>query len=208
MFTGIIEASATLRGINSTNNGYILSISRPASFSDLREGASIACNGICLTVLSFDDSRFTCQIMNETRMKTNAKDWQIGDSINLERALRVGDRMDGHWVQGHIDKVLPLNRIQTMGATIYLWFKYPPEDQNLLVPQGSISLNGVSLTLAKLDNQSFAVAIINHTMQNTNLPLLKPGSPVNIEYDVLGKYLNRSGNKSKISKEWLYENGF
>ena len=208
MFTGIIEAVVPILAVREGSGRRHIKLSRPQAFDDLRAGASIACDGICLTVLGFDQSSFEVEVMAETLKKTIAAGWRNGTLINLERALRLGDRLDGHLVQGHIDRVLTLNSTRNQSDTLYLYFHYPREDAALLVAQGSVCLNGVSLTIAELKTDSFAVALISHTRQNSNLPALKPGSRVNVEYDVLGKYILRSSNPLKLSEEWLREQGY
>lgn len=208
MFTGIIESIAPILQIREGPVQRILKIKRPAIFDDIKEGASIACDGICLTVLAHDSQSFEVEVMGETIAKSTAKTWKTGSRLNLERALRLGSRLDGHLVQGHIDRVLALQRIQRKGIALLLYFPVPREDASLLVPQGSIALNGVSLTLAELSSQSFAVALITHTIQNSNLAGMKPGDEVNVEYDVIGKYMNRRGEPNALSQGWLHEMGF
>ena len=208
MFTGIIEAISPIISLNDRGGKRYLKLQRPPSFENIKEGDSIACDGICLTVISLDKSSFEVELMAETLKKSTAASWKIGSKINLERALRVGDRLDGHWVQGHVDSVLTLKQIRTIDQTPYHYFNYPKEDAELLVPQGSICLNGVSLTLAELNPTSFAVALIGHTLQNSNLSLLSVGAKVNVEYDILGKYILRKQQLKPISEEWLHEQGF
>ncbi|HHZ14779.1 MAG TPA: riboflavin synthase [Candidatus Cloacimonetes bacterium] len=208
MFTGIIEAVGPIISLNDRGGKRYLKLQRPPSFEHITEGNSIACDGICLTVISLDKSSFEVELMAETLKKSTAASWKIGSKINLERALRVGDRLDGHWVQGHVDSVLTLKQIRTIDQTPYHYFNYPKEDAELLVPQGSICLNGVSLTLAELNPTSFAVALIGHTLQNSNLSLLSVGAKVNVEYDILGKYILRKQQLKPISEEWLHEQGF
>ncbi len=208
MFTGIIESVSPIIGIRSSGSKRYLKLKRPELFSQIKEGSSIACDGICLTVISLDANSFEVELMAETLKKSTAINWQIGSKLNLERALRVGDRLDGHWVQGHVDGILKIKQIKKKEHTPYLHFSYPKQDSSLLVPQGSICLNGVSLTLAELTDSSFAVALIGHTWQNSNLSLLAVGSYVNVEYDILGKYMLRQDKLPKISKEWLNDQGF
>ncbi|MDD2331386.1 MAG: riboflavin synthase [Candidatus Cloacimonetes bacterium] len=210
MFTGIIEALTPITRIRKSQSKTFATLSRPKSFHDLKLGSSIACNGICLTVTELEDSAFTIEIMHETLQKSNASCWQTGELINLERALSANGRLDGHIVQGHVDRTLKLSSLSKKGETLYLSFAYPTEDAALLVPQGSLALNGVSLTLASLSNDSFQVALIGHTLENTNLIKLTTGALVNVEYDILGKYINRNLNSAtaKLTKEWLYEQGF
>ncbi len=191
MFTGIIEASGKLISVYPQSGKKTLLISRPDSFSDLKNGSSIACDGICLTVLDFDFTAFQVQIMNETIQKSTVKHWQPGRVLNLERALMLGARLDGHWLQGHVDRELRLISHQKINNTDYLRFELVNADRALLVSQGSIAINGVSLTIADLRSDSFSVALIGHTWDNSNLSNLMPGDRVNVEYDILGKYIHR-----------------
>ncbi len=191
MFTGIIDAQSKLLSVQSQSGKKLLCISKPDFFSDLKSGSSIACDGICLTVLEYDSRSFKVEIMNETLQKSTAKSWQPGRILNLERALQIGSRLDGHWLQGHIDRELRLISHHKLNNTDYLRFELQNADRALVVPQGSIALNGTSLTIADLKSDSFSVALIGHTLSNSNLSSLKPGDKVNVEYDILGKYVLR-----------------
>jgi len=171
--------------------GRYLDIELPKSYTDVKIGSSIACNGICLTVLSFAPNSFTVQVMDETLRKSTAQSWKIGDMLNLEQALMIGDRLDGHWVMGHVDRAVKFLRREQRGATSYYHFELHQQDRALMIPQGSIAINGVSLTVASLASREFSVALILHTNENSNLPLLKNGALVNLEYDALGKYILR-----------------
>lgn len=191
MFTGIVEATAPILNITSDAGSKYLRVQRPESFEDTKIGSSIACNGICLTVLELDQTSFTVQIMNETVVKSSAGKWRNGDILNLERALKMGDRLDGHWVMGHIDRAVKFLRMEQRGNGSYYHFELHPMDRQLLIPQGSIAVNGVSLTIARLGQREFSIALIEHSRQNSNLTLIKPGELVNLEYDALGKYILR-----------------
>lgn len=190
MFTGIITALSPIKNIRTFARGKYLTIVRPSNYEDIKIGSSIACNGICLTVLEFDNESFTVQLMDETLQKTTAGAWKIGDMLNLEQALKIGDRLDGHWVMGHIDRAVKFLRKQQQGSAYY-YFELHHQDRRLVIPQGSIAINGVSLTVASLGAREFAVALIEHTSKNSNLPLLRNGDKVNLEYDALGKYILR-----------------
>jgi len=210
MFTGIIEATATVLAISHSGKDQILRIARPRTFDDLTIGCSIACNGICLTVTAFDPQSFNIGVMNETIAKTNARTWHSGTVINLERALKLGNRLDGHWVQGHIDTTLTLIKSAVKADTRYLTFELLEEYRPLIVPQGSIAIDGVSLTIAGSAADSFSVAIIGHTLSHTTLSTLQNGGKVNVEFDILGKYIHRymTHRSGKISMDWLNEQGF
>ena len=207
MFTGIIQATAKVLRSVPSGGKLLVSVQRPAGFADLKDGASIACDGICLTVFEFDARSFTVEVMNETARKTTAAGWKASAVLNLEPALRLGDRLDGHWVQGHVDTVSSLLETKTAGATAYLRFALDSRDRDLVVPQGSVAINGVSLTIAELRSDSFSVALIGHTLKNSNLSQLKPGSAVNIEYAILGKYIQRRRDNPSLKLESLYEQG-
>lgn len=208
MFTGIIEAVKPVTGISQKSGKTHITLARPEAFNDIKFSSSIACNGICLTVIEFDMSNITVEIMQETRQKTTAGNWKTGDLINLERALAIGQRLDGHWVQGHVDTAVPLLETRTQNSTLYLTFALPSSDKTLVVPQGSVAVNGVSLTISELKADRFTVALIGHTISHTNLAKLISGNKVNLEYDILGKYIARQKDVKSISLENLYEQGF
>ncbi len=208
MFTGIIEAVKSVKSIRTVSGKTNVTIARPDNFTDLKVSSSIACNGICLTVIKLDKESFTVEIMNETMKKSNAGKWWNGELINLERALQVGSRLDGHWVQGHVDTTTPLLETKTVNSTLYLTFALPSKENALVVKQGSIAINGVSLTVSDLKTDRFTVAIIGHTIDNTNLPKLALGSYVNLEYDILGKYILHQKDRNSLDLEYLNEQGF
>jgi len=191
MFTGIIETQSKLLAVQPQSGKKTLRIAKPEFFTDLKSGSSIACDGICLTILDFNAVSFQVQVMNETLQKSTAQNWQTGRILNLERALQLGARLDGHWLQGHVDRELRLISHQKINNTDYLRFELVNADRALLVSQGSIAINGVSLTIADLRSDSFSVALIGHTWDNSNLSNLMPGDRVNVEYDILGKYIHR-----------------
>lgn len=189
MFTGIVESTAKIISQQVEKGTKFFTIGLPHQFSDIKIGSSIACDGICLTVLDFNTTCFTVQVMNETLQKSTAESWSIGRLINLERGLKLGDRLDGHWVLGHVDATSRFIRKESRGNTDYYHFDLRATDRKYLIPQGSITINGISLTIASLTSKEFSVALIKHTLENTNLIRIGSGEKVNIEYDVLGKYL-------------------
>ncbi len=194
MFTGIIESTSRISQVSPLSGKKLLKVERPQSFDDLKVGSSIACNGICLTVVEFDSHSFKVEIMHETLEKSTAGNWQVGTILNLERALKLGDRLDGHWLQGHVDRSVRVLSRPRIEGTDYIRFQLVNEDRKLLVQQGSIAINGVSLTIAELRSSYFSIALIGHTQANSNLASVKAGDTVNVEYDVLGKYLlNQKG---------------
>lgn len=194
MFTGIIEKTSTILSITPQKGKKLLKVKRPTEFSDIKNGSSIACNGICLTVIEFSSESFTVEIMHETLEKSTAKSWQIGSVLNLERALKLGDRLDGHWLQGHVDRSIRVVSRHKSGDTDYIRFQMVNDDRKLMVSQGSVAINGVSLTVAELKSDYFAVALIGHTLLGSNLTALRAGDMVNVEYDVLGKYIVNARN--------------
>lgn len=191
MFTGIIESTAKIISIRTDNGSKYFQIKRPDLFNDIKSGSSIACNGICLTVLELDLDSFTVQVMHETLQKSNAQTWRNDTILNLERALKLGDRLDGHWVLGHVDRTAKFLRKEQHGNTFYYHYELHHQDRQLLIPQGSIAINGISLTIASLGSREFSIALIEHTQINSNLPLIRSGELVNLEYDPLGKYILR-----------------
>jgi riboflavin synthase len=208
MFTGIIESVKQVKAIKQVSGNLHLVIERPGTFTDIKTGSSICVNGICLTVVSFTDVSFTVEVMQETLKKTTAGKWITGDKVNLERALQVGSRLDGHWVQGHVDTTSVMLETKTISSTLYLTFALSSQDRQLLVAQGSIAINGVSLTISELKSDRFTVSLIGHTIENTNLAGLAIGYKVNLEYDILGKYLLRKSEIKAVSKEFMDEHGF
>ncbi len=210
MFTGIIESVSKIQTIKTSGKTTILTITRPDTFTILSFGDSIACDGICLTVTDFTREEFSVEVMAETLAKSTATEWKAGRELNLERALKLGGRLNGHWVQGHIDCTSVLLDKASRNGTLYLRFQINAKDKPLLIPQGSIAINGVSLTIAELADTRFTVALIGHTVQNTNLSQLLQHDKVNLEYDLVGKYLLRfrTADKPQITEEWLHEQGF
>ena len=209
MFTGIIEEAGTL---SSLSNGRI-KINCVKILDDIKIGDSISTNGICLTVTSFDDKSFTADVMPETIRRTSLENLKSGDIINLERALRLSDRLGGHIVSGHIDGVGTIKSMKPEGNAIIVTVK---ADKNLLryiANKGSVAIDGMSLTIVKADDNEFSVSLIPHTRDVTNFKYKQVGSLVNIETDVLAKYLERLMNfkdkkVSNITNEFLAANGF
>lgn len=198
MFTGIIEETGILKGFN----GSIITVVCKKVLENTILGDSIAINGCCQTVTAMTPESFSADVSDETFKITNFKSMKPGDVVNLERALTPSTRMGGHIVQGHVDMVG-----KYLGD-----MKFEVPDSKYIVYKGSITVNGVSLTVAKLDKNVFSVAIIPHTLENTNLKNLKAGDLVNIETDVLGRYVEKflltDNNKSRIDENFLIENGF
>ena len=190
MFTGIIETTGKV--ISLQNEGSNLHITIQSSISDqLSIDQSVSHNGVCLTVVKIDADTHTVTAIQETLLKSNLRSLAENSIINLERCLKIGDRLDGHMVQGHVDTTAQLINIKEEQGSYLLTFIISEDHKNLIVEKGSICLNGISLTLVDVGNDKFSVAIIPYTWQNTNLQHLNIGDNVNIEFDVIGKYVNR-----------------
>lgn len=213
MFTGIIQEIGKIENIQVLNQKKYLTISCKSLQHDLEIGESIACNGICLTVISFNDKSITVEVMNQTLKSTTASYWKNNSSVHMEKAMSLSGRLNGHIVQGHIDVITALSRSFHENNTLYLEFYLPNGFQSLIVDHGSICIDGVSLTVARLTNDFFQVALIGHTISLTHFNHLKSGDKVNLEFDIIGKYiqkqLNANERKEKtITEEWLLNNGF
>ncbi len=184
MFTGIIESTAKV--LNITNSS--LYVERPIFFDDIRIGSSICVNGVCLSVIKFDDESMSFYVLKETMNKSSLGLLKQGSKVNLERALKADGRFEGHVVQGHTEGVGEVTQIPD-GESEVLMIQMPKELSKYCVQKGSIALDGVSLTIASLDQDSVSVALIPHTLENTTLGSKKIGDKVNVETDVLGRYV-------------------
>jgi riboflavin synthase len=191
MFTGLIEALGVVREVIPTGAGRDLLIESSAIAVELSLGESVAVNGCCLSVVSHDSQTCRFQAGPETLRRTNLGDLGQGDRVNLERSLRVGDRLGGHIVQGHIDGVGRVDRLLSDGDWVLFWFTCPPELAAQMVSKGSVAVDGVSLTLVDVEESRFSVALIPHTLAHTTLGFKKPGDPVNLETDLLAKYVHK-----------------
>ena len=189
MFTGLVEALGTVRRIDSDGAGRTLLIGVPQFAGELALGESVAVNGTCLTVVAHDTATRRLEVGPETLRRTNLGELRVGDRVNLERSLRVGDRLGGHWVQGHIDGVGRIERRAPDGPWLGVWFSCPPELAAQMVPKGSVAVDGVSLTLVEVTAGGFSVALIPHTLDHTTLGFKRPGDAVNLETDILAKYV-------------------
>jgi riboflavin synthase len=193
MFSGIIEETATVAGLVKDQDN--LHMIMHCSFSDkLKIDQSISHNGVCLTVVKKDLSSYTVTAIRETLDKSNLGFLKVGDEVNLERSMKMDGRLDGHIVQGHVDQTAVCTKVDEADGSWYYTFEFEPvKDQPgyLVVEKGSVCVNGVSLTVINARNNSFQVAIIPFTHQITNFHAIKPGSVVNIEFDILGKYIAR-----------------
>ena len=191
MFTGLIEAVGKVLAIRGTDGGMQLQIAARRLTEKVGIGDSIAVNGCCLTVTSRRDDQITFDILQETLDRTNLKDVRRDSAVNLERALPAAGRIGGHFVQGHVDCVSPIVAFQKSGADFRLEVELPGEFAHYVAPKGSIALNGISLTVAEILPNSFVTWIVPYTKKHTNLDRAKPGDPMNVEFDILAKYLER-----------------
>ncbi|WP_281886767.1 riboflavin synthase [Paenibacillus sp. YYML68] len=225
MFTGIIEEIGTMRRIARSGQAMVLTIGARRVLDDVKLGDSIAVNGVCLTVVSFDESSFTVDVMPETFRRTNLERLSTGSPVNLERAMAAGGRFGGHIVQGHVDSTGTIkSRTPEENAVV---FRVEPHDAGMLkyvIPHGSITIDGISLTVVDTDDATFTVSIIPHTLAETVLQHKKAGDEVNLEADVLGKYIERlmtypgataqhgqvrgRGGSGRLTEAFLQENGF
>ncbi len=192
MFTGLVETTGTLMKFTETRAGRILRIEAPTLAAEAALGESIAVNGCCLTVADTEDGVLVFDLLAETLRRTNLGALAPGRTVNLERALAANARLGGHFVQGHIDTTVPVAAIDADGPDLGLTFALPTAYSRYVIAKGSIAINGVSLTIADLHPESLRVWIIPHTRSLTNLGDLIVGDMVNVEYDVLAKYAERS----------------
>ena len=190
MFTGIIEAFAKVYNIKKEEDNIHLTFQSSIS-SELKVDQSIAHNGVCLTVVSCDERFYTVTAIKETLEKTNLGQLKVGDLVNVERAMKFGDRLDGHIVQGHVDQTAKCVSIKTLDGSWKYTFKYNKNSDNVTVEKGSITVNGVSLTVVNSKENEFSVAIIPYTYENTNFKIIEVGQTVNLEFDMIGKYITK-----------------
>lgn len=191
MFTGLIEEIGTIERLEKKRGSVIFTIRAKKSLRGMKIDESIAINGVCLTVIERRKSKFNVQAVEETLRKTNLGSLREGDSINLERALLPNERLGGHFVLGHVDGVGTIERVQARKSSWMFLIKVTKRFAHYLIPIGSVAVNGVSLTVASLRGQTFGVSIIPHTKKVTTFKNLKAGDRVNIEFDMLGKYIER-----------------
>ena len=212
MFTGIIEETGRIKAFKRLTNGAEVEISCKTVLEDTKLGDSICVNGICQTVVEISSNSFKTRLSDETLRVTAFDKVKCGDAVNLERALTLSTRLGGHIVSGHVDCVGVFCRLEKLSEFYNLSFRLPENQMKYVVYKGSITINGISLTVAGLSGYVVTVAIIPHTFENTNLRMLNIGDFVNIETDILGKYvenfLSAKDNKKGISIEFLQGNGF
>ena len=195
MFNGIIKKTGKIKMLRMSKSNCNIEIFSKMKFSKKEIGSSISCSGACLTLEKINNKIITFYVSKETLSKTTFKSSKIGDIINLEKSLKHGDRISGHFVQGHIDTTSPVTKITSIGKSCSINFGLSKNFKKYIVQKGSITINGVSLTISKLLNEGFQIAIIPKTLQLTNLIYLKKGDFVNVEFDILCKYVKQFSRK-------------
>lgn len=214
MFTGIIEEIGYVKRINQQSRSAQIEIKADKVLGDVAVGDSIAVNGVCLTVVAFDSQHFTADVMPETVSKTNLRELKPGSPVNLERALKLGGRLGGHIVQGHVDAIGTIVEKQILEIAIIYRIATEPELLQYVVPKGSVAIDGVSLTVVDVFQDSFTVSLIPHTAHETVLGEKKPGDRVNLESDIIGRYVkhlmnrNHGEERQALNLSFLAEHGF
>lgn len=216
MFTGIVQGKGKLLNRRPSGGGMAFDLEAHFTLSDPEEGESIAVNGACLTAYDITGNRFTVDVSPESLSRTTLGELKAGNAVNMERALRLSDRLGGHLVSGHIDCVGVTSGIRKEGNFTILTFTVPTEQDRYIIEKGSITIDGISLTVNSCSSASFSVSVIPHTMKVTTLGTLKNGSMVNIEVDIIGKYVEKllsvesseSVKASGINPAFLAENGY
>lgn len=190
MFTGIIEELGEIVALKSQGENLNIKVKAKMA-SELKIDQSVAHNGVCLTVVEVGDAKYTITAIKETLNKSNLKQLKVGDFVNLERGMKLSDRLDGHIVQGHVDQTAICKKIEENNGSWEFTFEYDPTPQNMTIEKGSITINGVSLTVVNSKKNEFGVAIIPYTFEHTTFQFLKEGDTGNLEFDVIGKYVTR-----------------
>ncbi len=215
MFSGIIETVGAIRSLRKDANGARITIEAPGVLDGVRLGDSIALNGVCVTVVDFDERKFEADLSVETLRRTNLGELAVGGRCNLERAMALGERLGGHLVSGHVDGVGKIRSRKNEGDSIWLTFEAPVEVMRYVVYKGSIAVDGISLTVAACDGKTFSVSIIPHTSEQTTLTEKKDGAGVNLEADLIGKYVEKllaphaeSRSHGGVTMEKLREQGY
>ena len=213
MFTGLIEDCGTLKRVERTSNSAVVTLGTLLPTESLAKGDSVAVNGVCLTVVATGADTFSADVSPETFSCTTLESMQLGSRVNLERALRVGDRLGGHIVNGHVDSVGTIKQIVPTQNAVVIDIEVPAETSRYLVEKGSVAVDGISLTINAVYDNSFQISVIPYTLSVTTLKVLRPGSKVNIEADIIGKYVERlmstqPEKQSTLTSELLAKHGF
>ena len=214
MFTGIVEELGVIKAVRRGADSAQLVIGAVKAIEDSRVGDSIMVNGVCLTSVLFSERQFTADVMAETLDKSNLGILKTGDRVNLERALRLGDRLGGHIVSGHIDGSGTITRLEKNDIAMLVTIKAPEAVMHYIIEKGSIAIDGISLTVVSFAKDAFQVSLIPHTARETTLGFKKTGDTVNLEGDIIGKYVEKMmglrspGNGSRLSIGFLAEHGF
>ena len=214
MFTGIIEELGEIKGVKRSSRSCQLTIKAKEVLADVKLGDSIAVNGVCLTVVAYNQDFFVVDVMPETMDKTSLGDLKAGDKVNLERALRLGDRLGGHLVTGHVDGVGTIREKKDVDIAVVVEVSCPHSLLRYVIEKGSVAVDGVSLTVVEVKPGGFTVSLIPHTAKMTTLGFKKPGEKVNLEMDVIGKYLEKlmlskdETREYENSLQFLKEHGF
>ncbi len=196
MFTGIIEDLGTIKNVQGNGSNITFTVTAPLT-DELKIDQSLSHSGVCLTVESTNGSQYTVTAIEETLKKTNLSSWKIGTVVNLERCLRFDGRLDGHIVQGHVDTVGKCNEATTKDGSWEYEISFDKKFASLIIEKGSVCLNGISLTIFNITENTFTVAIIPYTYEHTNMHTLQVNDEVNIEFDMIGKYVNRINGETK-----------
>ncbi len=191
MFTGIVEEVGRIVSVRKKSKGVELTVNGKITTQETKLGDSISVNGVCLTVTEIGKDFFSFFISYETLRRTNLKEVKPGDFVNLERALTLNSRLGGHIVQGHVDTTTKVTRIKKEGESFKFYFSLPLSFSHLIVEKGSVAVDGISLTVAEILSSEFSVAVIPYTYESTNLKFKRAGDNVNLEFDIIGKYVER-----------------
>jgi len=214
MFTGLIEETGTIQQIKNIAGGKKIVISAEKILSDIKVDDSISVSGVCLTVIEYNKKKFTVEAVGETLQKSTIADLKINDSVNLERALRLNDRLGGHFVQGHVNGIGRISRLEKRGDNWFVEISIPVELEKYVIEEGSIAIDGVSLTIAKLNNNFVGISVIPHTFKNTVISNYRIDTAVNVETDFFAKYIekillgNNTGSNGILTEAWLKKMGY
>lgn len=212
MFTGIIEETGTVRSVKTSGHSAVVTVVASAVLDNLKQGDSIAVNGVCLTVVSLTKDSFSADVMHETAARSNLLKMNVGSTVNLERAMLLNGRFGGHIVAGHVDGTGVISKVWSDENAVWFTVHTSPALLRYVIEKGSIAIDGISLTIAGITQNDFSVSVIPHTAQSTTLGEKRVGDTVNLENDCVGKYVEKllrtPGGQSGISKEFLARYGF